>query len=183
MRILLLISVVFTAGCAVTLPAGDQFNTAMLERRSDEEALLFVYSMPNNQRAYYKHILIDGVRQSTITNETFARLVVSPGNHAVRISQHGWKNRIEVPPVFGELRNEEILALVDGKKDIEIVPGGVHFVSIHMKLRTIYYECGESATATQVCSKDVKGVVIEEPSREIALASLSSLREVCDECE
>ena len=180
---LLMMSAMVIAGCAVTLPAGDEFNAAMLERVAGEEALLFVYSMPDNQKAYYKYILIDGVHQSTITNETFARLVVSPGKHTVRISQHGWKNRVEMPKIFGELRNEEILALIDGKKDIEVAPSSVHFVAIHMKGRTIYYECGESATATQVCSKDVEGVVIEEPSRETAVLMLSSLREVCDECE
>ena len=166
------------------MPAGDEFDGSMLERDTGEEALLFVYSMPDNQKAYYKYILIDGVHQSTITNETFARLVISPGNHTVRISQHGWKNRVELPSFFfGELKNKEPRDLIDGRKNIEVAPGSVHFVAIHMKERPIYYECGESATATQVCSKEVKGVVIEEPSRETALSMLSSLREVCDEYE
>ena len=183
MRTISILCAIAVAGCAVTLPAGDGFNGAMLDRGAGEDALLFVYSMPDNQKAYYKHILIDGVHQSTITNDTFARLVVSPGEHTVRISQHGWKNRLELPAIFGELGNEEIRALVEGKKDIEVAPGSVHFVAVHLKTRPIYYECGESATAKQVCSREVKGVVIEEPSRDVALSMLSSLREVCVDCE
>jgi hypothetical protein len=180
-----MVSVIAMAGCAVTLPAGNEFNGSMLERDTGEEALLFVYSMPDNQKAYYKYILIDGIHQSTITNETFARLVISPGKHTVRISQHGWKNRVELPNIFflAGLESEELRALTDGQIDIEVTPGSVHFVAIHMKERPIYFECGESATATRICSEEVKGVVIEEPSRETALSMLSSLREVCDECE
>lgn len=185
MRMPVAVVAMLLAGCAVTLPAGDEFEGTMLERGTGEEALLFVYSMPDNEKAYFKHILIDEVHQSTITNDTFARLTVSPGRHTVRISQHGWKNSVELPNVFlfGETENPEILAFTGGKKDIEIAPGGVHFVAIHMKKRPYYYECDESATATQVCSREVKGVVIEEPSREDALIMLSSLREVCDDCE
>lgn len=183
MRIVIAMSAMVIAGCAVTLPAGDAFTTAMLERRAGEEALLFVYSMPTNQEAYYKYILVDGIHRSTITNETFARLAVPPGTRTVRISQHGWKGRVEMPNIFGVLEAPDIMALTDVKKDVEIAPDGIHFVAIDMKERTIVYECGETKTATQVCRKEVKGVVIEEPSRETALSILSSLHEVCEACE
>ena len=181
MRKLLVASAIIIAGCAVTLPAGDKFSTAMLERGSDEEALLFVYSMPDNWSAFYKHILVDGVHQSTITNDTFARLVVSAGEHAVRISQHGFKNQVEIP--LGLSPNPAVSAESDGMKDIEVALGSVNFLAVHRKKRTVYYECDETATEIKICSREVTGVVIEEPSRETALSMLSSLHEVCDECE
>lgn len=174
------------AGCAVTLPAGDKFSEAMLAPSDEEEAVLFFYATPDSQKAYYKHILIDGEHLATITNDTFARIVVAPGERSIRVMQHGWKDSVEIPfYVFGGTprRNPELLAEIEILDHISVEPGSVKFLAIDRRQRPIYYECGETATATRVCRKEVTGGVIEVTAREQALPVLSLRREVCDACE
>jgi len=186
LRTLYLLLVVLVAGCAVTLPSGDKFSEAMLAPSDEDEAVLFFYATPDSQKAYYKHILIDGEHLATITNDTFARIVVAPGERSIRVMQHGWKDSVEIPfYVFGGTprRNPELLAEIEILDHISVEPGSVKFLAIDRKKRPIYYECGETATATRVCSKQVTGGVIEVTAREQALPVLSLRREVCDACE
>ncbi|WP_405242247.1 hypothetical protein [Lentisalinibacter salinarum] len=181
LRILSLLGVVVAAGCAVTLPSGQPFDEALLETTGNEESVLFVYSTPENRKSFYKYIFVDGDQKSTITTENFSRIVLEPGRHRVRVVQHGYKS--PEPWIFKRLKNEEMLAELDATRDIELEPGSVTFLSLDRKKRPIYYECVESETATQICSREVTGLVIDQVSREVALSVLPSLHEVCESCE
>ena len=182
MRTLLLIFVMLMAGCTVTVPASAPFDERMLQLEGDHEAVLFFYATPQSPDYYFKHILVDGVPRAKIANDTFARIVVEPGERTIRMLQHGYQGH--EPWIIRKLmQNPELWAGLEATRDILVGPGAVHFIAVDMKERTIYFECAASETATQICSKDVMGAVLEERPREAALQALSSLREACDACE
>lgn len=181
MRILLLLGLLVIAGCAVTVPSGEPFSETLLNTSGQDESVLFVYSMPENRKSLYKYILVDGDHKSTIATDTFARIVLEPGLHRVRVLQHGYKN--PEPWIIKYMKNESVLAEFEATKDIKLEPGSVSFLSLDRKKRKVYSACAESQTATQVCSEEVTGLVIDEVPREAALSVLSPLREACENCE
>jgi len=181
MRIVFLLGLLSTAGCAVTVPSGEPFSQALLNSSAQDESVLFVYSMPENRKSMYKYIFIDGEHKSTITTDTFARIALEPGRHRVRILQHGYKNPENW--YVTSMKNESVLAQLEATRDVNLEPGSVSFLSLDQKKRQVYRACAESQTATRVCSEEAIGLVIDEAPREVALPVLSSLREACESCE
>lgn len=176
----MLLGSLITGGCAVTVPSSHPFSEALLKADGQNESVLLIYSMPDNAKHLYKYIFIDGEHTSTITTDTFFRIILEPGPHRVRVIQHGYKTPENWFVKYGKAKS--ILAL-QAATDIKLEPGAASFLSLGQGKRHVYSACAESETATKICGAEVTGLVIDEVPRETALTFLSSLREVCMNCE
>ena len=184
MRILLIL-LLLTGGCSVPkLPQKGIFSETLLLQQNQNRTQLIVYSKSGSWKseASYNYILLNDEHVSTINQDTFALLQVTPGMYNLRVTQHGYES-VELPRLFLVPHSPGFKSQFEDTIELNIEPDRTTFVSINIAEKVINYQCKETETSIKICTSIVEGVVLSIEQKELAVATLKGLHEVCHDCK